>query len=290
MTKGEFMYSPNNQVHHNERIFKLADKCIVRLVKTHVLKCHSASDAEARKVLETYLCPKERPQSLTGKNGIFHQLAHTAQDWGMAPIVIGRAIGNVEKLKEVLFDFNPINVLQKYPNIADWETLLNSIVSELKPKGKIRREKQSLWPRYCRSIISSAIFLSKFKTVQDFYGWVEPFENDPARRVELPQRLEREIAGYGFTLACLFFMEIGCASFLKPDIWVIRFFNKLNITKSEDPYIVFNAAVRFAEQVGVTPFCLDRIVWLLGTGDFWLNKVDIGSQLDNFVSSTHKAK
>ena len=100
-------------------------------------------------------------------------------------------------------------------------------------------------------------------------------------------QLDREIVGYGFTLACIFFMDSGYASFLKPDIWVIRFCNELNITSSKDPYTVFNAAVQFAEQAGVTPFYLDRLVWLIGTGDFWIDEVDIGSHLDKFVSFAH---
>lgn len=214
---------------------------------------------------------------------------HTAQDWGMAPTVIGRAIGGVENLEKVLLGFNAERLVEKHPNVDDWKILLNEIAAELKPKGKVRREKRSLWPRYCRSVISSALFLFQFKIIADFYGWLEPLERDVTRRIELPQRLNREIVGYGFTLACLFFMEIGYASFLKPDIWVIRFCNKLNITSSQDPYTVFNAAVQCAEQVGITPFCLDRIAWLIGAGNFWLEKekVNIGTQLDSFVSFAH---
>jgi hypothetical protein len=281
------MSLPNNQIERNKAIFNLADEYLLDLVKTHVLKSNSASNAQARQVLEKYLTPEERPQSMTGKEGVFHRLAYTAQDWGMATTVIGKAIGGVEKLEEVLFSFNPQEVAERYSNPENREALLDTIVTELKPTGKINRGKQALWPRYCRTIITGAVFLSQFKNAEDFYSWIEPLERDAARRIELPLRLQREIRGYGFALSCIFFMDIGYASFLKPDIWVIRFCNQLGIVSSEKPHAVFDAAVQFAEQVGVTPFALDRMIWLIGTGDFWLDKVDARSQLEKFVTKAH---
>ena len=291
-TRRNIMSHTKSHIMRNRALFNLADEHLLNLVKEHVLKDQNASDAQARQVLAKYLNPVPRPQSLTGKDGIFHRLAYTAQDYGMAPSVIGKAMGGVDKLEPVLFGFDPQAVVEKYPDITHHQALLDTIVSDLKPKGKINQGPRALFPKYCRSLISGARFLSQFNTAQEFYGWVEPLERDAARRLELPRRVQQEIFGFGFALSCIFFMDIGFASLLKPDIWVIRFCNRLNIVSSEDPYLVFNAAIEFAEQVGTTPFCLDRMIWLIGTGEFWLDGVDLGSQdqrqsqrqLDDFVS------
>ena len=44
-------------------------------------------------------------------------------------------------------------------------------MSQLKPKGSIRRPPRSIWTRYCKTILSSAKFLSPFSSAKDFYKW-----------------------------------------------------------------------------------------------------------------------
>ena len=266
------------------RIVAAADALLLELVKEHVLGDPKARDVEARRVLGPYLTPGERPARLAGAGGVYHRLASTAQDWGMAATVVGRSIGGVANLEPVLFGFDPARVRDAYPSADDWEALLDRIVAGLAPAGKVRREARSVWPRYCRSLISGAHLLARFGTARRFRAWVDSLERGPAGRAELPLLLTREIDGFGFALACLFLMELGYAGFLKPDVWVIRFCERLGIVEGADPAAVFTACVEVAELAGVTPFALDRMIWLVGTGNFWLHGVKAGGQLERFVA------
>lgn len=82
-------------------------------------------------------------------------------------------------------------------------------MAELKPRGSIRRTPRSIWPRYCRTILSGAKFLVQFESANDFYEWVDFFDKDERARVALPLLLDREIEGFGFDLACDFVMGLS---------------------------------------------------------------------------------
>ncbi len=77
-------------------------------------------------------------------------------------------------------DFEPAEVLEKYP--SGWEGVLDDIVAQLKPRGSVPRTSRSIWPSYCRSVLSGARFLSGFSSAEEFYGWVDFFDEDERAR------------------------------------------------------------------------------------------------------------
>ncbi len=87
----------------------------------------------------------------------------------------------------VLCDFEPAEVPEMYR--SGWEGVLDDIVAELKPRGSVPRTSRSIWPRYCRSVLSGARFLSQFSTADDFYRWVDLFDEDERARPALSVRL-----------------------------------------------------------------------------------------------------
>ena len=199
------------------------------------------------RILDKYLHFSEiqpKPETLAG---IYLALLQSAQNRNMVEGLVGGASGGVSRLGTALFDFEPVKVIQKYS--ADWEQVLDEIERVLKPKGKIRKSKKSIWPRYCQTILSSAEFLSQFDSAQDFYSWVDTFDQDPRSRAALPMLLAREIDGYGFTLSCDFLKELGYANFAKPDVHVKEFFRKLGLCPLKaDDYGGFRAEIRVAHS------------------------------------------
>lgn len=63
-------------------------------------------------LIEKYLCLSEVPQSI---EAILFRLLESAQNANMKAGVIGGSIGGVTNLSEVLFDFNPAEIIEKYP-------------------------------------------------------------------------------------------------------------------------------------------------------------------------------
>jgi hypothetical protein len=107
-----------------------------------------------------------RPKSITG---IYQRILESAQNANMKAGVVGRRIGGVEKLGAILCGFDPEAVLGKYDQ---WETILNDVEKHFNLVGEIRRVSRSIWPQYCRTILSGARFMSQFQTADDFYNWV----------------------------------------------------------------------------------------------------------------------
>ena len=217
-------------------------------------------------VVETYLYldKSTRPKTIAG---LYERMLGSAQSANMKAGVIGGSIGGVGNLGSVLCGFEPSRVLEKYQ--SGWEAVLDDVVAHLKPRGTIRRTPRSIWPRYCRTILSAARFLVQFESANDFYTFVDFFDEDERARAALPLLLEEEIEGFGFALACDFVMGLGYENFSKPDVHIKEIFQSLGLCPwGSSDYEVFKAVARVARNAGVTPYNVDRLFWLIGSGYF----------------------
>jgi len=207
------------------------------------------------------------PKSLSD---LFYRILESAQNKQMSSRVIGESIGGIIALNKVLWNFNVNEVCEKFP-IGSEDILLENIIQELNPKGKIRRESNSLWPQFCKTIVTAAQFISKFNDITDFKNWVQSFDQDIRSRASLPLLISVEITGIGFPLACDFLKELGYQNFGKPDVHVKYIFNQLNLVdsyNSNNDYQVFNALTRMSLHVNKSSFEIDKIFWLIGSGKF----------------------
>jgi hypothetical protein len=225
-----------------------------------------------------------RPRTVAG---LYERVLQSAQSANMGAGVIGGSIGGVHRLAPVLCDFEPTQVLKKYA--SGWEGVLDEIEARLKPRGSVRRTPRSIWSRYCRTILSGAKFLSQFSSANDFYGWVDFFDEDERARPALPMLLPKEIAGFGFALACDFVKELGYENFSKPDVHVKDIFWAIELSPhGSSDYEVFKAVARVARNASVTPYDVDKLFWLMGSGYFYDdphvgNRGRIASQKKRFI-------
>jgi hypothetical protein len=225
-----------------------------------------------------------RPDTLAG---LYEHMLESAQSANMKAGVIGGSIGGVGNLGRVLCDFEPALVLEKYR--SGWEGILDDIVTQLRPRGSVPRTARSIWPRYCRSVLSGARLLSRFFSADDFYGWVDFFDEDERARPALPLLLAQEIEGFGFALACDFLNGLGYENFSKPDVHVKEIFGAIGLCpQGAGDYEVFRAVARVARNAGVTPYNADKLFWLVGSGYFYDdphigNKGRIGRHKKEFI-------
>ncbi|HNW83562.1 MAG TPA: hypothetical protein PKG52_11805 [bacterium] len=260
----------------NKRIYKLAYEYLIEIPGVNVV------------LLEKYLAPDPNQKANSMEN-VFKRLIISSANRQMSQNVILKRINNVsgeaEGLRTVLFNFNHEKVLEKYNN--DSQALLTDIKKTTLIEG-IREEKNSLWPKFCETILSVAKFLSKFKNIEDLSKWFKFFDDDSRSRVALPMIISFEIKGIGFALACDFLKEIGYTGFGKPDVHIKAIFKELNIANSTDDYSVFNDIVSFSNSVEKNSYNVDKLFWLCATRNFYNDKINLGTDRDAFLNYMKK--
>lgn len=239
------------------------DKAAYTLARAFLLELPIEGVTEG--LLEKYLHHTEKDSRPNSIEEIYRRILESAQNANIKAGVIGRAIAGVGKLKKPLCGFRPKQVVMKYQ--SGWEQVLDEIERHLKPEGRFRRTSRSIWPGFCRTIMSAAQFMLQSDSADEFYKWVDFFDKDDKARPALPMLLNCEIHGLGFALACDFLKELGYANYAKPDVHVRYIFQELGLCSPKaGDYQVFKAVVRAAKNVGVTPYNVDKLFWLIGSG------------------------
>ena len=96
------------------------------------------------------------------------------------------------------------------------------------------------------------------------------FDEDERARPALPLLLSQEIDGFGFALACNFLMGLGYENFSKPDVHLRDIFQGIGLCPwGSTDYEVFKAVARVARNADVTPYNVDKLFWLIGSGYFY---------------------
>src|SRR5262249_22191730 len=151
--------------------------------------------------------------------------------------------------------FDPVAVLVRYSSAED---LLDSIVTNVTPRGQVRRGRTSCWPLFTQAVLSGARFLAQFSDVADFTKWASSFHDDGRSRAALPLLLGEELTGFGFALACDFLKELGFANYAKPDVHVRSICRGLSLCppKAND-FTVFKSILRIAAKRQVSPYHVD---------------------------------
>lgn len=236
-------------------------------------------------VLRRYLERESRPR-VELISDVYWQLLWSAQNANMRTgVITGSMDDGMMALSGVLLSFVPSEVATHY--CEDYERLLDDIVDTVHPRGQVRRSKGSIWPLFCRSALTGARFLTQFDDAAAFYRWADGYIEVAPSNVELPLAVSRQVDGVGFALACDFLKELGYSEFGKPDVHVKKILLGLGVVpQSADDRAVFEALIRFASAAGREPYYVDKLMWLLGSGKFYLDP-EIGrvpTDRDGFVA------
>ncbi|TLN28718.1 hypothetical protein FDZ74_00090 [bacterium] len=201
-------------------------------------------------------------------------------------VITGSLDGGMMALSDVLFGFQPAAVAEHYGDDSD--AVLDDIVERVRPRGQMRRSRRSIWPQFSRSITSGARFLLQFPDADAFYAWAEGIDRDAATRSTLPVMISKQVSGLGFALSCDFLKELGFSNYGKPDVHIRKILAGLGLTSTvDDDPAVFDAVCAFADAAGHSAYHVDKLMWLVGSGNFYWHP-DIGhvrTDRDAFVAS-----
>jgi hypothetical protein len=226
---------------------------------------------DARAILNSYLeLPAQNHESVAIPE-LFRRLLSSAQNSNMKASVIGKSIGGFDNLGKALYSFDPRRTVKTFDGAPD--ALLDHIVNVLHPHGKIRTEPKSIWPKYCKTILSSAAFFNQFSSGDEFVEWANSLYGNRRSMPALPMILAAEIEGIGYPLACDFLKEFGFVQYGKPDVHVIEIFVGIGLCRPKpSPYQVQKVITQIAEAAGVSSYDVDKLFWLIGSGKFYKNE------------------
>lgn len=219
-------------------------------------------------------CPKDI-ESLFIK-----MLEHAKNRQGMP-----NSIGPINKLKRFLYSFNPNKVLKNYSN---WENIFLKIQNNYSPPGRMDiNNSRNYWVIFSKSVYSIAEYLTNFKSIDDFYNYVNQFiTSTPDTRLALALLLEKEIFGYQFALACDFIKESISSEFIKPDVHIKDIFCGLNLSREgSSDFQIFRDVIRFSKDINEPPYTVDKVFWLIGSGNFYKANIKIKSNKKDFINS-----
>jgi hypothetical protein len=254
----------------NKKIFYFAEKYLKNICKENNIDN-----------LNRYLeIPEKKYKSL---NDISKQFIFSLQNKSMSPKVINFE-KNKSKLMLILKDFNPQNILKEYKS---HEKLYSVFLRNFNIKNA--QSPKNLWLGYSKSIISVSQFLSAFKNEKDFENFVNIFEYNLYTRAALPMLLEKEIYGLGFALACDALKELGYLQYAKPDVHLKDVFYKLELVSDKEDFSTYKSILKMAETVNKTPYCVDKIFWLICSGNFYLDNTKIKADRDKFIKDYKEA-
>lgn len=220
---------------------------------------------------------KEKKSTL---EAIFRSMLDRAKNRGGMP----NYIGNIENLAGVLFEFHPEKIVRRY---STWRDVFDEIRrKKVKVPSKMKRDNpRNSWVVYTKAVISCAQFLSSFKDAQEFHKFVGAFYTNEHSKLALPLLLEKELFGFGFALACDFLKENGYPEFIKPDTHIKDIVRGVGITRADTDYGVFKDVVAYCAENGLVPYEFDKLLWLIGSGKFYLNDLSVRTNKREFIES-----
>jgi len=211
---------------------------------------------------------------------VFEQIIYSAQNYQSMPNVI-KYQERRERIKSILYNF-------------DLERISQYDVEELYQKFRYKFDvtsadnKYNSWHKWTKSIVDAAKFMSDFKDIEDFKSFVAKFDYNLLTRMAMPLLISKKINGLGFALACDCLKELGYINYPKPDVHLIQVFVRAGLSSGE-PISVFEAIVRMAEdckeiEPEITPYKIDKVIWLICSGRFYLDDISIGRHKEELIN------
>ena len=238
----------------NQKVYKLMYKYLLKILPQGVQK----------EDLDRYF--ESEHTDINSLNEVYEQFLFSAQNYQSMPNVI-KFTQRKEEIKSMLFNYdfkqiselNPKDLYQQFRSAFNVNSADNNFNS---------------WLKFSKSAITSAKFMSEFKNVEDFKTFVQQFDYNVHTRMALPLLIAHKIHGFQFALSCDCLKELGFTNYCKPDVHIIDVLEQTGIS-TKDPINVFESITKMAKDCNTTPYKIDKIMWLICSGNFYLNDIKI---------------
>ena len=237
-----------------------------------LLNISSAAGIE-RQQLEKYFQPEKRSK--------MYQLAYSLQNSGNMHNSIGIDSKNKRIIEEVLRDFNANEIVDKY---RSYEKLYIAFKDKDVDHGT-GEKRETNWKKYARGLFDGATYLSKEDGEAILDKLIEFNESEISEQIINEMlNIQKRIHGLGFALTCDWLKECGCTWLAKPDIHIKKVCEAINGNKKLNDKDVIRFMFEWAKEIetqdkDITAYKLDKVIWLICTGNFYLDNVKFGRDI-----------
>lgn len=241
------------------------------------------------------------PTSPRTLNEVLEQFAASAQNaQGFPKVIKLDSESRKEELREAFHGYDVTWVAKE----MDSDPMGSSLWRRYSPEAQTHNPRQNTWVKWVRAIKESAEYLIRYRDVSAFLSVVESNLGDAESQANLAFNIARNVKGLGFALACDALKELGFTSYAKPDVHITVIFRELGLLpelvsevrhwyKAPDwcNYQIFKQVIDFAsscheygdETAPVTPYKVDKVMWLVSTGSFYREKRELGTRRTKFI-------
>lgn len=214
-------------------------------------------------------------KSLSSLCDAYELLLNIIQDFNRYPNVIKFAERKTE-IRSILHDYD----LQYIANLSPDELLQTF-------KKRFKFDKDKMWLRYTKGVISGAKFMLGFKDFSEFKSTFDSFNVNDMTREAFALFLSKKIDNMGFAIACNWLKELGYYQYAKPDTHTKDICEVLGLAPKDDDLACFEAMVKVSKAAGVDAYKVDKVWWLICSGNFYrYNKMlpNPGQRKDLFLT------
>ena len=233
--------------------------------------------------LEKYFIPDAYSSNFS-KNVLYH-LCSSLQNSGMMhnSIKFNSKTSNNNKLITVAL--NNMDLKKSMSEFrSDKDIYKKFIKLGIKDNGT-GNNKETNWKKYCKGLYDGMAFLYKENGLQILKNLTkaEDLIEDNLKHIT---SISEGIHGLGFALTCDWLKESGCIWLAKPDVHINEVVKKIiscDEIKDIDTLIFMDSWAKLLrtgkKHKDVTTYKLDKVIWLLCTGNFYLHETKIGRDM-----------
>lgn len=213
----------------------------------------------------------------TSQSFLYHLCSSLQNSGMMTNTILFRGINN-PIIKEVMCNYDSTLSFKKYKG---WQDIYNTFLSKgILDKGS-RKNKETNWEKYCKGLYGGLQFLGEGgdSLIKELSSSKE-LNRDNLKRIK---NISKRIHGLGFALTCDWLKECGCTWLAKPDTHLNDVIKALRNTGPVTDEEVLGEVFFWANEIklcgidpDITTYKLDRVIWLLCTGNFFLDKKSSG--------------
>lgn len=234
------------------------------------------------------------PDGDNSNKSIFRRMCSSLQNSGHMGNSIKFNDENYELIREKTNDFNAAEFCRKYDR---WENFYRDLTDngkldngkkEKKIKAKVKRDIETNWEKYAKGLFEGANFLidGGFEKIKKLTLMSKQITKVSDENINSIMEISQKIHGLGFALTCDWLKECGCLWLVKPDVHMKEVYRHLTHSskKSISDSVVIKDMFDYSLLIKrfdaeMTAYKLDKIIWLICTGNFYKYDIKIGREL-----------